>query len=35
VLQTLVHKPRIAVRLAGKGKEENGIVREILHGSIL
>jgi uncharacterized OsmC-like protein len=35
VLQTLVKKPRIAVRLAGKGREEEGIQREILHGSIL
>ncbi|KAH7091647.1 OsmC/Ohr family [Paraphoma chrysanthemicola] len=35
VLQTLVHKPKIAVRLAGGGKEEDGITREILHGSIL
>ncbi|EAT89588.1 hypothetical protein HBI56_029150 [Parastagonospora nodorum] len=36
VLQTLVNKPRVAVRLAGKdGKEEEGIVREVLHGSIL
>jgi uncharacterized OsmC-like protein len=35
VLQTLVNKPKIAVRLAGAGKEEDGITREILHGSIL
>jgi uncharacterized OsmC-like protein len=35
VLQTLVHKPKIAVRLAGGGKEVDGITREILHGSIL
>lgn len=36
VLQTLVHKPRIAVRLAGSAaKQEDGIEREILHGSIL
>jgi uncharacterized OsmC-like protein len=35
VLQTLVHKPKIAVRLVGGGKEEDGIAREILHGSIL
>jgi uncharacterized OsmC-like protein len=36
VLQTLVNKPRVAVRLAGRdGKEEEGIVREVLHGSIL
>jgi uncharacterized OsmC-like protein len=37
VLQTLVHKPSINVRLAGRGegKEEDGIVREIVHGNIL
>ena len=36
VLQTLVHKPRIAVRLAGSSeKQEDGIEREIIHGSIL
>ncbi|KAF1849174.1 uncharacterized protein K460DRAFT_385068 [Cucurbitaria berberidis CBS 394.84] len=37
VLQTLVHKPRIEVRLAGSGgtKEEDGITKEIMHGSIL
>ncbi|KAF2029146.1 hypothetical protein EK21DRAFT_101361 [Setomelanomma holmii] len=35
VLQTLVHKPKIAVRLAGGGKEEDGITRDILHGTIL
>jgi uncharacterized OsmC-like protein len=36
VLQTLVHKPKIVVRLAGSGeKEEDGITREIVHGSVL
>jgi uncharacterized OsmC-like protein len=36
VLQTLVHKPSIAVKLAGRGsgKEEDGIIREVVHGSI-
>jgi uncharacterized OsmC-like protein len=36
VLQTLVHKPQIAVRLAGSAeKQEDGIEKEIMHGSIL
>ncbi|KAF2818374.1 hypothetical protein CC86DRAFT_375870 [Ophiobolus disseminans] len=37
VLQTLVHKPTIKVRLAGNGggKEEEGVLREIIHGSTL
>lgn len=36
VLQTLVHKPKIAVRLAGSSeKQEDGIEREIVHGSVL
>jgi len=37
VLQTLVHKPTVKVRLAGSGggKEEDGILQETIHGSIL
>jgi uncharacterized OsmC-like protein len=35
VLQTLVNKPRIAVRLAGRVGEEEGVTREVLHGSVL
>ncbi|OAL51716.1 hypothetical protein IQ07DRAFT_586076 [Pyrenochaeta sp. DS3sAY3a] len=36
VLQTLVHKPTIAVRLAGSSSEEEaGITREIVHGAVL
>jgi uncharacterized OsmC-like protein len=36
VLQTLVNKPSIKVRLAGsKEEQEDGIEREIVHGSIL
>jgi uncharacterized OsmC-like protein len=36
VLQTLVKKPRVRVRLAGQGGEkEDGIEREIVHGSTL
>lgn len=36
VLQTLVHKPTIAVKLAAKGEEsEDGIEREIAHGSLM
>lgn len=35
VLQTLVHKPRIVVRLAGEGKAEERREREIVHESTL
>ncbi|KAF1945597.1 hypothetical protein EJ02DRAFT_451318 [Clathrospora elynae] len=37
VLQTLVHKPSISVKLAGKGggKEEPGVTREVTHRSEL
>lgn len=36
VLQTLVNKPKVAVRLVGReGRGEEGVVREVLHGSIL
>jgi uncharacterized OsmC-like protein len=36
VLQTLVKKPRVRVRLAGQGGEkEDGIEREIVHGNTL
>lgn len=36
VLQTLVHKPTIKVRLAGSAEEqEHGVEKEIVHGSTL
>lgn len=36
VLQTLVNKPKIAVRLASSGSDqEHGVSKEIVHGSIL
>lgn len=36
VLQTLVHKPKIVVRLVGSAqKQEDRIKRDIMHGSIL
>jgi uncharacterized OsmC-like protein len=36
VLQTLVKKPRVRVRLAGQGGEkEDGIEKEIVHGNTL
>lgn len=33
VLQTLVNKPTIGVVMVGSGKQEDGIQREIMHGS--
>lgn len=33
VLQTLVKKPTIGVVIVGSGKQENGIQKEIIHGS--
>ena len=33
VLQTLVNKPEIRVVVVGSGKEEDGITKEIMHGS--
>jgi uncharacterized OsmC-like protein len=36
VLQTLVRKPRVTVRMAGGGgEEEEGFSKEVVHGSIL
>ena len=33
VLQTLVKKPTIGVTMVGSGRKEDGIEREIMHGS--